>query len=90
MMHTREAFTLRAYNSLHLNRSGHLELSSITGATRSVPRASRPVTHPTSLTDETSHFSPRNKPLPHQSTHSLPEPTHPTHHPTQPTHSQPP
>lgn len=31
MMHAREAFTLRAYNSLQLNRSGHLELSSISG-----------------------------------------------------------
>lgn len=37
MMHAREAFTLRAYNSLQLNRSGHLELSSITGEPTRTP-----------------------------------------------------
>ena len=29
-MHARESFTLRAYNGLRLNRSGHLQLPSIT------------------------------------------------------------
>jgi len=32
LMHEREAFTLRAYNSLQLNRSGHLSLPAITSS----------------------------------------------------------
>ena len=32
LMHEREAFTLRAYNSLQLNRSGHLSVQAITNS----------------------------------------------------------